>query len=97
MFWGCFLPSLYQAALISLSLLLPSLFLRLCAQLRSIKRGTLDLLASGLGLGVLWWYYQRSAGYLVVLSLVVYVVLLTGPRRKGSLVGGLCVVFIVSW
>ena len=96
-FWDCFVPSLRQGALIALPLLLPSLLLRLVAQWRGVTSTVLNILASGLGLGVLWWYYQNSVAYFVVLSLVIYAVLLSGVRRKGVAVAGLCVAFIVAW
>lgn len=94
----CFIPTLLSGLQVTYPILLSSLLLRACVLWLPLNRLILDLLSTVLGVAVLWWYYETTIIYFLILVVLVYVFLLLIPSgRRGVPVGGVCVLFIVTW
>lgn len=93
---GCFLPTIYQGIIVALPLLGSSLLLRLLVAWSSLSRETLNNIAALLGLYVLWWYYEASVAYFIILGVLVYITLLVSGRWKGVVVSAVAIVFILA-
>lgn len=94
---GCFLPTVYQGVVVALPLLGSSLLLRLLVAWSSLSRETLNNIATLLGLYVLWWYYEASVAYFIILGVLVYIALLVSGRCKGIAVSAVAIAFILAW
>lgn len=95
----CFVPTLLSAGYITSPVLVSSLFLRvLVLVLPKGSRLLLDTIATILGLVVLWWYYEASVIFFIILAIAIYFMILLIPLgKRGALVGGVSVVYIILW
>ena len=93
----CFIPTVQQGAVAIAPVILASLLIRLAVPLR-LPHLILDAIAVVLGVLILWWYYEKQFIYFIVLSALIYLLLLVVPRgKRGVVVGGACVTFLVTW
>ena len=77
---------------------LTSVVLRACVLWIPMHRVLLDSLATTLGVAVLWWFYETSTVYFLILAVLIYFILTVVPSgKRGVSVGGVCVLFIVIW
>jgi porcupine-like protein len=90
----CFQPTVQQAFAVGLSVVAPSLLLRLLVLYSGLQKRIISVVATVLGLLVLWWYYERSVAYFIVLCGIVYPLFALVPRGRGALIAIVCVVFI---
>lgn len=81
----------------SLSILGPSVFLRIIVLYSGLSNRLVNTLASVLGIFVLWWFYSTSVTYFLVLCGIVYTLLLMVRQQRGAVVAVGCVAFILSW
>ena len=93
----CFYPTVQQAVAVGLSIVGPCVLLRLLVLYSGLHQKLLNSVATALGLLVLWWYYNTSVIYFVVLCGIVYALLVAVHRQRGAVVSVACVVFIFSW
>lgn len=100
----CFIPTLQSAGYITLPALASALFIRLLVLV--VPKGAdgagsrlfLDTVATILGLIVLWFYYETSIVFFIILALIIYVMILFIPSgKRGIIVGGVSVIYIVLW
>lgn len=97
MVWTCFFPTVHQAFLVSLSILGPSLLLRIVVLYGGLPVRLVNTLASVLGIFVLWWFYSTSVTFFLVLCGIVYMLLLTVHKQRGAVIAVGCVTFILLW
>ena len=97
MVWQCFYPTIQQGVGIGIAVVAPCILLRLLVLYSGLKQTTLNILATVLGILILWWFYNTSLSYFLLLCALVYILLLVIPQRKGAAVSLFCVVFIFSW
>ena len=95
--WFCFFPTVQQAFLVSLSILGPSLFLRIVVLYSGVSTRLVNSIATVLGILVLWWFYSASLAYFILLCAIVYPLLLMPNQKKGAVVVFACVAFIILW
>ena len=95
--WDCISPTVQQGAYLSSPILASCLAIRLLVFL-PVHRLVHECVASALGLYVVWWYFEASLVYLLVLIALVYALLLIVPQdKRGLVVGGACVLYSVIW
>ena len=97
MLWQCFYPTVQQAVGIGLSIIGPCILLRFLVLYSGLTQNILNILATILGILVIWWYYYTSVVYFIVLCGVVYTLLSVVQQRRGAVVSFACVAFILSW
>lgn len=63
-----------------------------------LREWVIDAIAIALGATVLWFYYGQTVVYFFLMAGIVYALLVVIPAgRKGMVVGGACVLFVVIW
>ena len=96
--FSCMVPTLIQGILFSLPILICGLSLRLLVRLRTnMNNNFVNVLASLMGLLVLWWYYGEGVLYFVILCGMVYCELILLGRHRGAIIGFTSVVFLLVW
>ena len=91
-------PTLVQGVLFSCPLLVVGLLIRVLLRLwTNVSHLVVNTFASVLGILVLWWYYNESVVYFVVLCGIVYGELLLLHQRRGIIIGVSSVIFIFTW
>ena len=93
----CFYPTFNQGIAVGLSVVAPSILLRLLVLFSGLQQRVLNVISTLLGVLVLWWYYERSVAYFIVLCGIVYPLLALVPKGKGALVSISCLIFIFAW
>ena len=96
--YNCMVPTVVQGVLFSCPLLVVGLLIRLLVRLwTNVNHLFVNILASVMGILVLWWYYNESVIYFVVLCGIVYGELLLLRRHRGVVIGVSSVIFIFTW
>ena len=95
---NCGLSALLQGVLLSIPILLSSLIIRLAVRWLPLTQNLYNLLSIILGCIVLYWYYDTSIIYFILVTTLAYLLLILTPANKrGGVMGGACVMFIVTW
>ena len=97
MLWQCFYPTLQQAVAIGLSVVGPCILLRLLVLFSGLQQRALNVIATVLGLSVLWWYYKTSIVYFCGICVITYALLACVGRGRGAVVSIACIAYILSW
>jgi hypothetical protein len=96
--FSCMVPTLVQGVIFSLPILICGLSLRLLVRLwANVSNIFVNILASLMGLLVLWWYYGGGVLYFVILCGIVYCELILLNRHRGTIIGFTSVVFLLVW
>ena len=96
--FNCMIPTLIQGIIFSLPILVCGLSLRLLVRLwTNINSNFVNVLASLMGLLVLWFYYGGGVLYFIILCGVIYCELVLLNHHRGATVGFTSVVFLLVW
>ena len=97
--WENCLPQMVvQAVFATYPVLLTSLCIRMIVLAVPLSQAAYDLISTLLGFWALWWYYEGSVLYFVLILLLVYMLLRVGTvGKRGVVVGGVCMLFVMVW
>ena len=94
----CMVPTLFQGVIFSLPLLVSGLLLRvLVRQWTRMNLLVVNILASAIGLWVLWWYYGGGVVYFISLCGIIYGELVLLRHHRGAIIGFTSVMFLIVW
>ena len=95
---SCIPEVIIQAVYTTYPVLVSSILIRCIVVLVPAYHTLYDVIATLLGLWTLWWYYGYGLVYFMVLLILVYLLCTLGSvGKRGILVGGVCMVFIIIW
>ncbi|XP_019852943.1 PREDICTED: protein-serine O-palmitoleoyltransferase porcupine-like isoform X2 [Amphimedon queenslandica] len=93
---SCIPEVILQGLYTTYPVLVSSMLIRCIVSLVPARHSYYDAIATVLGLWTLWWYYGYSTGYFLILLILVYLLVTVGSvGKRGILVGGVCMVFII--
>ena len=96
--FSCMVPTLIQGIVFSFPILVCGLSLRLLVRLWvNLNHIFVNVLATLMGLLVLWWYYGGGVLYFIILCGVVYCELILLHRHRGAIIGFTSVIFLLVW
>lgn len=94
---SCIVPVTIQGVQITLPLIATSIFIRLCVTWGGLSSVVVNSLATVLGVGTLWMFYDTGVVYFILLSLLVYVFLNGVTKHKGVIITIICIAFLTIW